>query len=86
MLRPYQSETYLGIMQKSGSTTLERYKNSGSRQTNPSASTGNDWARVDIVMTETDTTMYVNGKAVSKEDSSYALSNIVGKNGILPDW
>ena len=70
-------------MQKSGSTTLERYKNSGSRPTNPSASTGNDWARVDIVMTETDTTMYVNGKAVSKEDSSYALSDIVGKNGIL---
>lgn len=34
-------------------------------------------------MTETDTTMYVNGKAVSKEDSSYALSDIVGKNGIL---
>ncbi len=79
----YQSETYLGIMQKSGSTTLERYKNSGSRPTNPSASTGNDWARVDIVMTETDTKMYVNGKAVSKEDSSYALSDIVGKNGIL---
>ena len=70
-------------MQKSGSTTLERYKNSGSRPKNPSASTGNDWARVDIVMTETDTTMYVNGKAVSKEDSSYALSDIVGKNGIL---
>ena len=62
---------------------LERYKNSGDRPANPSAQTGNDWNHIDVVMSKTDTTIYVNGQKVSSETSAYSLRSILGKNSIL---
>ena len=79
----YQYEKYIGIMEKSGTTTVERYKNSGDRPANPSAQTGNDWNHIDVVMSKTDTTIYVNGQKVSSETSAYSLRSILGKNSIL---
>ncbi len=77
------NERYLGILAKDGKTTLERYNNSGKRPTNPSVQTDNGWSRVDIVMTETSTTMYLNGEKVTTADSEYKLAYILGGSSIL---
>ncbi len=79
----YQSERYLGILANSGKTTVERYNNSGKRPTNPEAETGTSWSRVDIVLTESATTVYLNGKKVSDAESSYQLAHILGGSSIL---
>lgn len=79
----YNKETYLGIMVNGGTTTVERYKNNGSRPAKPSAVTGSDWVHVDVVIAENETTIYVNGEKQSSQASSYALSDILGANSIL---
>lgn len=80
----YKNEKYLGILIENGSTTTaQRYNNPGSRPDSASAQTGSGWAHVDVVVSKTDTTMYVNGKKVSTVASSYALSSILGKSSIL---
>ncbi len=79
----YLSEKYLGIMESGGSTKVERYNNSGSRPAAPSASTGERWVHVDVVVSKTATTIYVNGVRQSSENSSYGLAGILGNSGIL---
>lgn len=79
----YRSEQYFGILTNNGTTTAERYKNSGSRPSNPSATTGSDWVHVDVVADETTTKVYVNGVQQSSVDSSIALSDIFGDQSIL---
>ncbi len=79
----YNSEKYLGILAKDGSTTLERYNNSGSRPSNPSVQTGSDWNRVDIVIAKTSTTVYLNGEKKATTASSYQIPAILGNSGIL---
>lgn len=79
----YKSERYFGIMANSGTTTVERYNNSGSRPSNPSVNTGSSWSRVDIVVTKTGTTVYLNGKKESEEGSANQLPMILGNSSIL---
>ncbi len=79
----YNSEKYLGILEKEGTTTVERYLNSGKRPTNPFAATGNKWHHVDVVVSKTSTTIYVNGGKVKEQASAYAINNILGKTGVL---
>ena len=64
----YNKETYLGIMVNGGTTTVERYKNNGSRPAKPSAVTGSDWVHVDVVIAENETTIYVNGEKWAGSD------------------
>ncbi len=77
------SEKYLGVLEKNGTTTVERYLNSGKRPTNPSAATGSKWHHVDIVLSKTGTTIYLNGQKAKEEASAYALHNILGKTGVF---
>ncbi len=80
----YKNETYLGILEDGGSTKVERYKNNGSRpELSPSAETGSNWVHVDVVVSKTDTTLYVNGEEQSKVDSAYGLTDILGDSSIL---
>ncbi|MEY8515707.1 family 43 glycosylhydrolase [Lachnospiraceae bacterium 29-84] len=79
----YNSERYLGILANSGTTTVERYNNGGSRPTNPSVQTGSDWSRVDIVITKKDTTVYLNGKKEATVASAIQLPAILGNSSIL---
>lgn len=79
----YNSEKYLGVLESSGTTKVERYYNSGTRPENPSAVTGSKWHHVDIVISRNSTAIYVNGKKAAEQASAYALNEILGKNGIL---
>lgn len=79
----YNSERYLGILENGGTTTLERYNNNGERPKNPQIQTDKGWNRVDIVITETDSTMYLNGEKVSATESAYKLPYILGGSSIL---
>jgi len=79
----YNSEKYLGILANSGTTTLERYNNGGSRPSNPSVQTGSEWSRVDIVITKTSSTMYLNGEKKSRVVTGYQIPSILGDSGIL---
>ena len=76
-------EHYLGILANNGKTTVERYNNTGSRPANPSADTGSGWAHVDVVVSKTDTTIYVNGVKKGTQSSSYSLPGILGDASIL---
>ena len=76
-------ERYLGILANNGKTTVERYNNTGSRPANPSADTGSSWAHVDVVVSKTDTTIYVNGVKKGTQSSSYRLPDILGNASIL---
>ena len=79
----YMNEKYLGILEAGGSTTAERYNNSGSRPVNPYADTGSGWYHVDVVFGKTDTSVYVNGVKQAGEASSYTLEGILGTSSIL---
>ena len=79
----YQWEKYVGVMELGGTTSLERYRNNGERPAKASAVTGSDWHHVDIVMSKTDTTIYLNGEKVSSAESIYSLRSILGKDSIL---
>lgn len=79
----YGKESYLGILENGGTTTAERYLNSGSRPANPSAKTGSDWHHVDVVVTKKETILYVNGTEQSRVESTKSLSDIFGETGIL---
>ncbi len=79
----YTHEKYLGILANGGTTTLERYNNSGSRPSNPSVQTGSGWSRVDIVITKTKSTIYLNGEKKAEAANSYQLPAILGAAGIL---
>lgn len=77
-------ETYLGVLVKNGKTEVERYKNSGSRPTNPTASmTAGKWQHVDIVYAKDRTVVYLDGERVSTAASSYALTDILGEDSFF---
>ncbi len=81
--RPIIKEVYVGAMINNGTTKIERYKNNGSRATSVSAATGTGWTRVDVVLDEGSTTIYVNGEKGETVASSYKLSDILGNSSIL---
>lgn len=76
-------EKYLGILEIGGTTTAERYNNTGTRPGNPSAVTGSDWYHVDVVVDQLETTIYVNGEKRSTMASSYGLPALLGTSSIL---
>lgn len=80
----YQKEKYLGILSNGGSTTVERYNNTGSRPSCPSVSTHTkEWNHVDIAFSKDATTIYVNGQSKSSVGSKYGISDLLGKNSVL---
>ncbi|MFR8237614.1 MAG: immunoglobulin-like domain-containing protein, partial [Dorea sp.] len=75
-------EYYIGAFANGGNTKVERYNNG--RTVGFTASTGTDWAHVDIVYDENVTTVYVNGlKKESVENSNAQLTDILKDNSIL---
>ncbi len=81
----YQREVYLGILDNGGGVTAERYNNTGSRPTSARAEglKQNEWRYITVVHSSDSTSIYVNGEFKSKADSSYALEDIFGDNGIF---
>ncbi|MCI9446090.1 MAG: hypothetical protein HFH36_01605 [Lachnospiraceae bacterium] len=78
-------ETYLAMAEFEETITAERYKNSGERPA--AASIGgidtSGWVYVTLVCTVDKSTVYINGEKKASADSSIALSDIFGENGIL---
>lgn len=83
----YMQERYLGVMDQTSTITVERYRNSGMRDTsaNVSASSSSQWKHVDIVVTDERTTLYLDGvqRDESVNTSGVALTDILGTQGIL---
>jgi len=77
------AEHYIGALVNNGKTTVERYHNTGKRPVSPSTETGSDWCRVDIVLEEGITSLYVNGELKSEVDSAYEIPAILRDNSIL---
>ena len=77
------TEHYVGFLHNGGNLTVERYNNTNGRPANPSAAVGNDWVHIDVVLSKTDTAIYVNGVERARVDSDYSLLDILGGNSIL---
>ncbi len=76
-------EHYIGALINGGTTKIERYNNNGSRPGTVSAPTGTEWRHVDVVFTETATTIYVDGKKIATEASSHKLTDILGGSSVF---
>lgn len=78
-------ETYLGLAEFDGTVTAERYKNSGERPASVSVEKvdTSNWIYVTLVCTAEKNTVYINGEEKASTESSIALSDIFGENGIL---
>ena len=77
-------EHYLGIVDISGTTSAERYNNSGARPEVANYVTGyNGWYYVTAVYSKDSTTLYIDGVKAAEEASSYTLTDILGDNSIL---
>ncbi len=79
----YQKEHYIGALINGGKTTIERYNNNGARPVSASASTGNGWAHVDVVLAKDSTAIYVDGIKQDTVASSYRLPDILGQDSIF---
>ncbi len=79
------NENYLGLLEHQGTFTAERYKNNGTRPDSASAVNidTSDWLYITIVHTATQTKLYVNGEKKAEQESSIALSDILGESSIL---
>lgn len=81
----YRQEHYLGVMDQTGSLTVQQYNNSGERPANGSLSTtgGVDWKHVSIVIDNGTTTLYVNGeqKDTATPSDTAKLATILGESG-----
>ena len=78
----YQQEHYLGIMDRTTGVTVERYHNSGARPgSNLTGSSSANWKHVELVITEADTTLYIDGTLQDSRVSTYKLSDIVDSTG-----
>ena len=78
----YLKEHYFGVGQTTTKVTVERYHNSGARPDNSlSGTVTSDWQHVDILISETNTALYINGTKVQESDSDYKLSDILGTEG-----
>ena len=78
----YPEEHYLGILHTSSGMTVERYHNFGERPgNNLTSAASNEWTHIDLAVSETATTLYVNGEKKASSESSYKLSEILGETG-----
>ncbi len=80
----YQKEQYLGLIDKANADLkVERWKNNGSRTETVATAAGktSEWKKVDIVISETATKIYVDGKEQASGESAVKLSDIVSETG-----
>lgn len=85
----YQNEHYVGTVHNPAADkdhlVAERF-NGGARPASAWANVSaydNKWVHVDVVHTEKDVTLYVDGQEAGKEASAFKISNILGKNSVL---
>lgn len=79
-----QKERYLGVLEKDGTITAERYNNTNGRPSSAWTTTdAEDWYYVTVVQTEQETIIYINGEEKARQSSAYALTDILGENSIL---
>lgn len=79
----WAKERYLGGLISDGQFIVERYNNTNGRPVSAKTEIGNDWVHIDVVVTESDTSIYMNGEKKATEASAYSLSQIAGSNGIF---
>jgi|GEM_PF-1454521 len=77
----YLNERYIGILDKMDSFTVERYRNNGTRPQSVQTSSDSQWKHVDVVVSATDTKLYINGELRSTVESEYVVSDIVTASG-----
>lgn len=85
----YQNEHYVGTVHNPAAgkdhLVAERF-NGGARPASAWANVSaydNKWVHVDVVHTEKDVTLYVDGQEAGKEASAFKISDILGKNSVL---
>ena len=85
----YQKEHYVGTVHNPGADkdylVAERF-NGGERPSSARANINaydNKWVHVDVVHTENDVTLYLDGKEVGKEKSKFALTDILKDKSVL---
>ena len=78
----YKTEHYLGMLHTSSNLLVERYNNTTDRPGNnlESAASG-EWTHIDLLVSEKDTTLYINGEKKQTKESTYKLSDILGAGG-----
>ena len=76
-------ERYIGIARIGGKLNAERFYNAGARPGVANAPIGMDWMHVDVILSEKDTAVYINGSEAAREASTYAVDALLGDNSIL---
>ncbi len=77
--------TYIGIKELNGTVTAEVCKNGSISAAAASVSEevgANSWYRVAAAFTKTETILYINGKEMARTDRTYAVSDILGEDGV----
>ena len=79
--QPISGELYFGLLVNGGKITAERYLNGRSA----CASTGmnSEWSHVDVVVSQADTAIYIDGVERSRVASTAALDGILGNSSVL---
>lgn len=79
----FAQEHYLGILDRTSGLTVERYDNSGGRDTsgNLNASSSSAWKHVDVVISGSTARVYVDKKPVAVNASGKTLTQILGAAG-----
>lgn len=78
----YAAEYYIGAFQNSSTLKVERYKGGRSTAAEPSVSY-NGWYHLELVFSESQIITYVNGELAATVDSTNALTDILGDDGIF---
>ena len=79
----YNSEHYFAGYSTNSMVRIERYNNSGARSEAIIGNSDTNWSHVDVVVSEADTSIYINGEKASTVASEYTLSDILGDKSIL---
>ena len=74
-------ELYFGLLVNGGNITAERYLNG--RSTCASTAMNSGWSHVDVVVSEVDTAIYIDGVEKSRVTTSNGLDAILGDSSIL---
>ncbi len=77
----YNNERYLGILDQPGKIVVERYNNTNSRPQSAETASSNTWKHIDVVVSATDTKLYVNNQLKATVASNHSLSSIVSQSG-----
>lgn len=78
--------TYIGVKELNGTVVAEVCKNGSISEASASVSDevgANSWYKVVVAFTKTETILYINGKEMARADRAYAVSDILGEDGIL---